>query len=111
MDVVALGPASVVVGVCTALPEEMQAQTLELTRMHVPEDERRKGYASALLKHICEQADGVNKTLVLTVQPYGDMDLTKEQLRDWYARFGFIEIQVDPCLMARMPGSGPRALH
>lgn len=111
MDVVAHESASVMVGVCTAIPEWMRAHTLELSKLHVPEEDRRKGYASALLKLVCEQADATGKTLLLTVKPYDDMSLSGEQLRDWYARFGFIEIQVEPCLMARMPGSGPRALH
>lgn len=110
MDVVSKGSASCVVGICSALPGWMQEQTLEVSRVHVPEEDRRKGYATALLKHVCEQADGTNKTLILTVEPY-EPEMSLEQLRDWYARFGFVEIQVEPCLMARMPGSGPRCLH
>lgn len=99
------------ISVCTAIPQHMQGQTRELTKLHVPVEDRRKGYATALMHLACSQADQTNITLILWVNPFGDMDLSKTQLRDWYARFGFIEIQEDPCLMARMPGSTPRSLH
>lgn len=86
-----------------ALPPKMRPEIRELVRLGVPEADRKKGYASQLLHDVCREADGHDLTLLLSIE--GD---DKERLCNWYARYGFMPIQVRPLLMARMPGSTPR---
>jgi len=73
-------------------------------------EDRRKGYATALLRDVCLDADMHAKTLLIFVRPYIGSEMTKQQLRAWYARLGFQAIQEQPLLMARPPGSTPRML-
>lgn len=90
----------------------MRKQTRELSALEVAPSSRNKGHATSLVFDVCAEADEHNITLVLFVQPFGDIELSKGQLADWYAkRFGFAPIQADPLLMARMPGSTPRTLN
>lgn len=106
-----LGEATLTIGVCRALPPEMRPQTRELSGLEVPPESRGEGQASALMHQVCDEADAAGITLVLFVQPFNDPDMGRAQLIDWYAkRFGFMPIQADPPLMARMPGSTPRTL-
>lgn len=106
-----LGDASLTIGVCKALPPDMRPQTRELASLLVPVHKRREGQATALMHQVCEEADKAHVTLVLFVNPFEEPDLGKSQLAAWYAkRFGFIEIQAEPQLMARMPGATPRIL-
>lgn len=106
-----LGNATLTIGVCKALPPEMRPQTRELSGLSVPIESRRTGHATALMHDVCCEADEANITLVLFVQPFDDPDLGRTQLAEWYSRrFGFMPIQADPLLMARMPGSTPRYL-
>jgi len=58
-----------------------------------PESERRKGYASQMLREICQQASREGKALML-------MPDTRD-LATWYARHGFEIVQESPLLMAR----------
>lgn len=102
--------ATVRLSVCKAIPERMRHETRELSAMHVPAADRRKGYATTLLQDVCQEADAHGKTLLVFVKPYGDIEMSKTQLGDWYAKFGFQVIQEQPCLMARLPGSNPRRL-
>jgi N-acetylglutamate synthase-like GNAT family acetyltransferase len=89
----------------------MRAQTRELVHLFVPVEKRGEGQASTLMHQVCNEADQHGITIVLFANPYGDADLGRSQLIKWYAKeFGFIPIQADPPLMARMPGSTPRML-
>ena len=108
-----VGPASLRVRQCTALPEHMRAKTRELVNVETPFAEQGKGYATTLLHKVCREADAAGLVLVLSPQPFGDnINLSKNQLEQWYERsFGFQVIQQEPMtLMARMPGSTPRML-
>jgi hypothetical protein len=108
-----VGPARLRVRQCTALPERMRAKTREIVDVETPFAEHGKGYATTLLHKVCREADAAGLVLVLSPQPYGDnIDLSKDQLIDWYERsFGFAIIQHQPMmLMARMPGATPRLL-
>jgi hypothetical protein len=67
----------------------------EVLSVFTPEPDRRKGYATSLLRQVCEEADEAVKVLLLTV--------VDESLCAWYRRFGFKVIQGSPCLMARPP--------
>lgn len=107
-----LGDASLTIGVCKALPPEMRPVTRELSELLVPVASRHEGQATRLMHQVCDEADKERITLVLFVDPFDEPDLGRSQLADWYARrFGFIPIQADPLLLARMPGSTPCMLN
>lgn len=106
-----LGEARLTIGECKALPAHMRTRTRELSALEVGPESRRAGQATALMHEVCQEADDAGITLVLFVQPFGQWELSRTQLADWYAkRFGFVPIQAEPMLMARMPGSTPRHL-
>ena len=107
-----LGGASLQVRVSMALPRDMRDQTREIARLHCERDSQNSGEATRLMHQVCEEADDAGITLVLWPRPYGDdIALSQSQLIDWYARrFGFVQIQPEPPLMARMPGSTPHML-
>ena len=90
----------------------MREQTREITRLACSRYEQGKGAATRLLEQVCDEADEAGITLVLWPRPYGDdIALSQSQLIDWYARrFGFIQVQPEPPLMARMPGATPHML-
>lgn len=77
--------------------------------------QRGEGNASRLLKKVLDEADAEGVTVYLSVEPDGT-GLTDAQLRDWYRRNGFEEM--DPELsetgMIRHPSStatpGPHLL-
>lgn len=91
--------------VSTALPVRMRRAVRELHALNVPEEDRRKGYATQLLHDVCREADEQALTLMLSVD--GE---DKARLAAWYSRYGFQPIQATPLLMARMPGATPRTL-
>lgn len=95
----------------TQIPTDMRDGIRELVKLETPVKHRGKGYASALLKSICDEADTQCIVLMLHVQPFGDYDHSSSQLEDFYAKFGFMVIQADPRLMARMVGATPRILN
>lgn len=107
-----LGAASLQVRTCKALPKSMREQTREIAHLHCDRDSQQQGEASKLLHQVCTEADDAGITLVLWPNPYGDdIALSQAQLIAWYARrFGFVQIQPSPPLMARAPGSTPRYL-
>jgi hypothetical protein len=108
-----VGPATLRVRQCPALPPKLQRTTRELVNVETPFAEHGKGYMTTLIHKVCREADATNIVLVLTPQPYGDnINLSKQQLEDWYARsFGFHVIQTEPMtLMARMVNGTPKML-
>ena len=62
-------------------------------RINVPSGYRGQGYGTELLRRVCEEADAEEVVLVLEVNAYGD--LNDDQLREWYSRYGFEEVE-DP---------------
>ncbi len=108
-----VGPASLRVRQCVALPLHMRTNTREVVNLETDAAEQHKGYATTLMHKVCREADAAGMVLVLSPQPWGDnINLSQGQLIDWYQRsFGFQPIQTEPMvLMARMPGSTPRLL-
>ena len=94
--------ASLTVALPEAVPEHMVAQIRELLSITTPAADRRKGYASRLLREVVMEADSSSTVLLLWVRPFGDM--TGDQLQAWYRKFGFEVIQQHPAvLMARKP--------
>ena len=86
----------------TALPVRMRGKVRELVRLYVPDADRLKGYASQLLHDVCREADKANVILFLTA--------ASPELCAYYTRFGFMPIQAQPILMARMASSEPRTV-
>lgn len=81
----------------------------EITELEVPSTEQRKGYGTTLLHAVCREADSQKFVLMLAPQPFGDhIAMSKGELAQWYhMEFGFQQIQAEPLLMARMPGTTP----
>ncbi len=72
-----------------------------INRVNVPAQHRGKGHGSALLRQVCDDADHEQVPLTLSINSYGEM--THEQLRDWYERYGFVEMGDEPGLFVREP--------
>lgn len=106
------GPATCRVRQTNAVPKAMQDGIRELACLHTPAAEQGKGHATTLVRKVCKEADASNIVLMIWPKPYGDdQAMNTEQLAQWYERFGFQQIQPEPPLMARMPGSTPRLLQ
>lgn len=74
---------------------------LELVRVWTDPEARKQGFATELLKDICNDADIDGRVLMLNPKTFGSVGLAN--LVPWYHRFGFDVIQKNPVLMARMP--------
>lgn len=94
---------------CLALPFDMRAQTREVTRVQTAPDQQGQGHATELMRQVCDEADRAGITLVLWPRPFGEWQaLSQGMLADWYARaFGFAELQPEPLMMVRSPGTMP----
>lgn len=102
--VVKVGPASVRLGYSQMVPSNLRGHVRELASLHVPFKDRRQGHATALMRKVCADADHERKLLILRVEPFDDEEMTATELTDFYARFGFIELQ--PGVMARQAANG-----
>ena len=90
---------------CVALPKHLRDRTREITKVHTRAEKQSEGFATILMRDVCNEADICGMTLILWPNPYGDdIALSAGMLRDWYARFGFRQIQSEPVMMARAPG-------
>jgi len=87
------GPARCKLRYSAVIPAHLRGHMLEIVNIYTPESERHKGYASAMLREICQQASREGKALML-------MPDTRD-LATWYARHGFQIVQESPLLMAR----------
>lgn len=58
-----------------------------ITRINVPQEYRRQGVGSNLLKMVCEDADKEKIRLFLEIFPSGEA--TYEVLEHWYLKYGF----------------------
>lgn len=105
------GQASCVLQRSVQIPADMRNGIRELSKLQTPIERRKNGDATQLLHAICEEADTQGIVLMLHVEPFGDPDMGVSQLEAWYAKFGFMLIQAEPKLMARMVGSTPRVLN
>jgi len=75
---------------------------LEVVRVFTDPEARQQGFATELMKDICNDADIEGQVLLLNPRPFGRVAGLAD-LAPWYARFGFAVIQKSPVLMARMP--------
>jgi GNAT superfamily N-acetyltransferase len=91
--------ASLKLAIPTALPKDMRGPIVELRSLVTRKDKRGKGFASALVAAVCEEADKARRFLFLHVKPDGPMDT--EALGNFYIKHGFQPIQAEPLLMLR----------
>lgn len=95
--------ATLIVAIPQAVPAHMQAGMREILSVRTPVEDQRKGYATALLAKVCEEADAARKVLLLMPHSLGDM--SEADLISWYQRFGFEALpsvnDAAPVLMAR----------
>jgi ribosomal protein S18 acetylase RimI-like enzyme len=96
------GATSLMLSVPESLPEHMRRHIREVSKIETKASHRNKGLASLLLDQVCDEADSSGVMLMLTVEPY-EQGRTKQELVDWYERFGFEKLQDEPYLMARKP--------
>jgi len=95
--------ATCLVSACLGVPEKMRKDIREISRLECKPEYRGRGNATALLESICKEADAKKMILMLTVEPFDDSPMTKEQLADWYGTtFNFNPIQLEPLILARM---------
>lgn len=88
-----LRPSSVIAGA--------DGRLLELVGLWTDPEHRKQGYATELMKAVCDASDAASVVLMLTPKAFGEGGL--QDLVPFYARFGFSVIQKAPALMARMP--------
>lgn len=100
--------ASLLIDSTDAVPQHMRWGVREVSSLQVPLEDRRKGYATALMQMIAVEADRAAMVLMILPAPYQEGGLTQEQLEAFYARFGFVKIQTEPTLMARQPAKRPQ---
>lgn len=94
--------ASAVLRYSQALPSADRGHVRELSSLYVPDAERGKGDATALLRRISVEADHYGKTLMIV--------LDDAAFVPFYASHGFETIQELPIhLMARKPNTESRA--
>jgi hypothetical protein len=92
--------ASLRVAIAQGLPVDMWESTREL--VSVQSTAQGRGEATALLWQTCREADSAWLTLIVKPEVFAP-GLTQAQLLRWYSKFGFVEFQADPCLLARVP--------
>ena len=85
------------------LPDGLGRMVLAVSHVETAAAHRGNGDATALMGDVCRAADDAGQALLIHVQPFGDIELSRQQLAAWYARLGFVEIQFDPLMMARPP--------
>jgi hypothetical protein len=92
--------ASLRVAIPTGFPVEFWETCREL--VSVQSSAQGRGDATALVWATCREADQAWLALIVKPEVFAP-GLTIERLRRWYAKFGFVEIQAQPCLLARVP--------
>jgi ribosomal protein S18 acetylase RimI-like enzyme len=61
-----------------------------LSRIEVNQAFRHQGYASSLLRKVCDDADEEQVTLALIIEPDGTLySRSYHELYEWYYRYGF----------------------
>ena len=76
-------------------PSVIAAGAFEVSHVFTDITARKQGYATQVMQAICAGADSEKIVLMLTAKD--------TQLKAFYERFGFMQIQTKPLIMARMP--------
>lgn len=89
------------------VPIAERERVLEISNLFTPAQKRGNNLANSLMQEVCEQADQVEKLLLLMPEAFGQGGLTTAQLADWYIRkHGFTYLQHDPkVILIRLPRS------
>lgn len=74
---------------------------MQLTNVYTEPENRNKGYAKALLTHICAKAD--YEQFAILLEPKSNEDIETSSLVKFYAKHGFERLQKEPLLMVRYP--------
>lgn len=80
------------------LPPHLRVR--EIIAVFTEPEQRNKGFASDLIKEVCDEADKRAIVLLLKPEKYGKTGGHKD-LKGFYEKFGFKKIQDKPVLMAR----------
>lgn len=97
------GPASLELVRMAGIDGSVTSGLLEVKSVHTAKTQRRQGHASSLLNLLCKEADESGTILVLTPAQFDNGPIGTQQLKSWYAKFGFEVIQEKPVLMCRDP--------
>jgi hypothetical protein len=101
--------ASLRVAIAESLPVEFWERTREIVA--VQSTDQGRGEATALLWRTCREADEAELALIVKPEPFAD-GLSMVQLLKFYAKFRFVPIQQQPCvLLARRPERVVRIAH
>lgn len=105
-----VGGASLRLRIPQSLPKHMHDKMREVVELKTDPSLRKRGYATSLMHSVCRDADKYVRILLLYPKAFQDeQGLNDGQLQDWYSRqFGFMPIQANPVLMARMVGATPQ---
>lgn len=90
-----LGPCTLKLSYSQIVESPLRGGLFEVSHLATAEEHRGKGYATRLMDEVCQEADDNRKVLVIRPD--------EEWLEEFYERFGFVEIQANPVLMARPP--------
>ena len=93
------GHASCKLRYSQVVPANLRGRLLEVTRLFTPEQHRNKGHATKLIEKLARYADADRITLLLMPKPYGESALGVPELLQFYARFGFAELQDKPVIL------------
>jgi GNAT superfamily N-acetyltransferase len=93
------GHASCKLRYSQAVAPHLRGRLLEVTKVFTPEQHRGKGHASRLIAKLARYADCDRITLLLMPKPYGASALGVPELLQFYARFGFAELQAKPVIL------------
>lgn len=94
------GPSRLKLSYSQGLPSDMRGNFRELWDIYTPEADRRRGYASDLMRSVCAEADADGLILILFPG--------SPALADWYLTFGFDIVQETPLMMFRIIGADER---
>lgn len=97
---VGIGPASCVIGYSGVVPPEHRDGLREITQIWVQPGQQRQGHGTNLMLALCEQADDERIVLLVHAEPYRT-EMSRDDLRAWYERFGFKELPDSPYILAR----------
>ena len=85
-----------------AVPPHLRGKCREISSLVTDQASRGHGSASELMREVIMQADHEGMALLVVVAPFDGEPIDADNLRKWYARLGFVEIQHEPCVMVRV---------
>lgn len=84
--------------------EPINGSDTRISRVNVPDQFRRKGIGTMMMKEACRLLDENNMSCELEPRPYDEQEISTENLVQFYAKFGFKLYAVNDCIiMIRQP--------